>query len=174
MRECITQLGVRLVEPGPPGNRDVNAEIGRAQALHLIERGYRQVAYAHLLDKRQDTFGAARERGAKQACQAHGLTAPRVIRLTPSVDDAITQLRALGAGTAVACYNDNVAAALLGGCRELGLRVPHDIALAGTDDTPIARLSFPAITTFGYTLGPFVSEVSREIRDALRERHGHT
>ena len=166
LRERIAQLGIRLVEPGPPDNRDVNTEIGRAQALHLIERGYRQIAYAHLSDKRQDTFGDARERGAREACEVHGLTRPRVIRLAPSVDEAVTQLRALEAGTAVACYNDDVAATLLGGCRELGLRVPHDIALAGTDDTAIARLSFPAITTFGYALGPYVSDAAEVIRDA--------
>jgi DNA-binding LacI/PurR family transcriptional regulator len=167
LRECLAQLGVRLVEPGRPGSRDVNAEIGRTQALHLIERGFRQIAYAHLLGKRQDTFGAERERGAAEACEAHGLPRPAVIRLAPSADEAVTQLRSLAAGTAVACYNDDVAAALLGGCRELGLRVPHDIALAGTDGTAIARLSFPAITTFDYALGPFVSEASREILGAL-------
>jgi DNA-binding LacI/PurR family transcriptional regulator len=167
LRECIEGLGVRLVEPGPPGDRDVNVEIGRAQALHLIERGYRRLAYAHLLDERQDTFGDQREQGVARACERHGLPRPRVVRLAPSVTEATAQLRALEAGTAVACYNDDVAAALLGGCRELGLRVPRDIALAGTGDTPIARLSVPAITTFGYALGPAVSEASREILDAL-------
>ena len=167
LRACIEGLGVRLVEPGPAGDRDVNVEIGYAQALHLIERGYRRVAYAYLRDKRQDTFANQRGQGVAGACARHGLPRPEVVRLAPSVDEAIAQLRTVEAGTAVACYNDDVAAALLGGCRELGLRVPRDIALAGTDDTPIARLSVPAITTFGYALGPAVSEASREIIDAL-------
>ena len=167
LRECIAGLGVRLVEPGPPGDHDVNVEIGRAQALHLIERGYHRVAYANLRDKRQDTFANERERGVAQACERHGVPCPRVVRLVPSVAEAVAALSEIEAGTAVACYNDDVAAALLAGCRELSLRVPRDIALAGTDDTPIARLSVPAITTFGYALGPAVSQASREILDAL-------
>jgi DNA-binding LacI/PurR family transcriptional regulator len=167
LRDRIESRGVRLVEAGPPGDRNVNVEIGRAQALHLIERGYRQVAYAHLRDERRDSFGDARERGVAQACEQHGLPCPRVVRLAPSAPEAIGQLRALGAGLAIACYNDNVAAALLRGCQELGLRVPQDIALAGTDDTPIARLADPAITTFGYALGPAVSQAVRQILAAL-------
>jgi DNA-binding LacI/PurR family transcriptional regulator len=167
LRDRIENSGVRLVEPGPPGDRDVNVEIGQAQARHLLERGYRRVAYAHLCDQRKDSFGSARERGVARVCEHHGLPRPPAVRLAASVDEAIAQLRALGPGTAIACYNDDVAAALLRGCRELGLWVPQDVALAGTDDTPIARLSDPAITTFGYALGPAVSEAAREILAAL-------
>jgi DNA-binding LacI/PurR family transcriptional regulator len=167
LRECVEGLGVRLVEPGPAGDRDVNAEIGHAQAQHLIERGYRRVAYARPRDPRQDIFGDQREQGVARACERHGLPRPQVVRLALNVAEATARLRGLQAGTAVACYNDEVAAALLGGCRELGLRVPRDIALAGTDDTPIARLSVPAITTFGYALGPAISEASQEIIGAL-------
>jgi len=49
--------------------------------------------------------------------------------------------------TAVFAANDLMAMGALVACRELGIRVPDDIALAGFDDIPAARLVHPALTT---------------------------
>ncbi len=49
--------------------------------------------------------------------------------------------------TAVFAANDLMAMGALLACRELGIRVPDDIALAGFDDIPAARLVNPALTT---------------------------
>ncbi|HWV25031.1 MAG TPA: LacI family DNA-binding transcriptional regulator, partial [Thermomicrobiales bacterium] len=43
--------------------------------------------------------------------------------------------------------NDLMAMGALLACRDLGVDVPHDIALAGFDDIPAARLVHPALTT---------------------------
>lgn len=167
-RARLADLEVPLIEPGRLGGPDVNTEIGRAQGRHLIERGYRAVAYAHLRDSRRDPFGGReRERGVAEVCELHGLPRPRSLSLAVDAAEATSRVRALAAGTAIACYNDDVAAALLAGCRGLGLAVPRDIALAGTDDTAVARLSVPAITTFGYDLGPAVDEAARSVLAAL-------
>jgi LacI family transcriptional regulator len=49
--------------------------------------------------------------------------------------------------TAVFAANDLMAMGALLACRELGIRVPDDIALAGFDDIPAARLVHPTLTT---------------------------
>lgn len=49
--------------------------------------------------------------------------------------------------TAVFAANDLMAMGALIACRELGIRVPHDIALAGFDDIPAAKLVTPPLTT---------------------------
>ena len=49
--------------------------------------------------------------------------------------------------TAVWAANDLMAMGALLACREAGIRVPDDIALAGFDDIPAARLVHPPLTT---------------------------
>ena len=49
--------------------------------------------------------------------------------------------------TAVFAANDLMAMGALLACREAGLAVPEDIALAGFDNIPAARLVHPALTT---------------------------
>lgn len=49
--------------------------------------------------------------------------------------------------TAVFAANDLMAMGALLACRELGIRVPEDMALAGFDDIPAAKLVNPALTT---------------------------
>jgi LacI family transcriptional regulator len=49
--------------------------------------------------------------------------------------------------TAVFAANDLIALGALVAARGAGLRVPDDIALAGFDDIPAARLVSPALTT---------------------------
>ncbi|MBA2666250.1 MAG: LacI family DNA-binding transcriptional regulator [Trueperaceae bacterium] len=48
---------------------------------------------------------------------------------------------------AIVCNNDVVAVGVLHGCRELGRRVPEDIAVIGHGDMAYARLVTPALTT---------------------------
>lgn len=51
------------------------------------------------------------------------------------------------APTAVFAANDAMAVGALNAFRDAGVRVPHDIALAGFDDIPIARYVTPSLTT---------------------------
>ena len=45
------------------------------------------------------------------------------------------------------CYNDLVAVGALQACRELGRRVPDDVAVTGWDDIVLAELVSPSLTT---------------------------
>ena len=49
--------------------------------------------------------------------------------------------------TAVFAGNDMMAIGCLSALNEAGLRVPHDVALAGFDDIPISRYVNPPLTT---------------------------
>jgi DNA-binding LacI/PurR family transcriptional regulator len=49
--------------------------------------------------------------------------------------------------TAVAAYNDDIAATLVGAALRMGLRLPEDLAVIGHDDTPLATMLEPQLST---------------------------
>lgn len=150
-RELLGRRAVELLDPAQFPGPDINAQIGALQARYLIGRGYRRLAYAHLRDARQDPFGGPRELALADECRANGLDEPRILHLGITPEDALAALAELGTpGYAVACYNDDVATALLYAAREKGWRVPDDIALIGMDNTPLSRLTNPPLTTMGF------------------------
>ncbi|WP_105967748.1 LacI family DNA-binding transcriptional regulator [Streptomyces geranii] len=150
-RQLLERRGVEAIDPQSASHPDVNAEIGRLQARHLIDRGYRRLAYAHLHDARSDTFGGPREREFADECRARGVDAPQIVALGINAEDAAVALDQLGGpGFAIGCYNDDVATALLHAASLRGWRVPQELALIGMDHTPLSRLTTPPLTTVEY------------------------
>ena len=49
--------------------------------------------------------------------------------------------------TAVAAFNDEVAALVLGAAIRLGVSVPDELAIIGHDDIPLAQLVVPSLST---------------------------
>ena len=49
--------------------------------------------------------------------------------------------------TAIICSHDNIAAASITQCRQLGYKVPEDISIIGFDDLPMAAYTSPPLTT---------------------------
>ncbi|PRY13947.1 LacI family DNA-binding transcriptional regulator [Kineococcus rhizosphaerae] len=153
-----------LDERGVPGfdtttDGDLNADIGRLQAQHLVARGYRRLAFAHLRDSRQDPYGASREEAVAQVCAAAGLPAPTVLGLGINLDDATQALDALAPGYGVACYNDDVAITLLTAAGQRGWNVPTDLGLIGMDNIPLSGVTAPRLTTIEYELSAVAQNV---------------
>ncbi len=64
--------------------------------------------------------------------------------------------------TAVCANNDSAARGVYQACAELGLRVPEDISVFGTDDEPAAAMVIPSLSTFAIdTRKMFFSLVNR-------------
>jgi len=156
-RDVLDQRGIPGFDTTTGGN--LNYQIGRMQAEHLIARGYRRIAFAHLRDARQDPYGDDRETAVADACQAAGLPAPTVVGLGIDRDDAAAALDLLDAGFGIACYNDDIAITLLTAAAKRGWRVPEDLGLIGMDNTPLSHVTDPPLTTVGYDLAA-VAQVS--------------
>ena len=88
--------------------------------------------------------------GFRAACDQLGLPEPDVIELAIDPDEATAHLRKLDRSTAIACYNDDVALALLFAAQHLGIAVPGALALVGVDNSALGRAAFPRLTTIGY------------------------
>lgn len=149
-RRILNERGVPGFDPPQGGNLDY--AIGQLQAEHLVSRGYRKLAFAHLQDNRADPYGADREQAVRDVCAAAGLAAPVVLGLGINPDQARQALESVGPGYGIVCYNDNVAITLLVAISRKGWKVPSDVGLIGMDHTPLSRVTEPQLTTVGYDL----------------------
>lgn len=146
-RDRLRERGAVVVGPGGAATNELAGEL---QAGHLADRGHTRLDFALIDDPRHDQYGPERLRGFARACARRGLAEPRTWHVPLDRDRARGVLEgALGADrpSAMGCYNDDVAATLAAAARDLGVRVPEDLALIGMDDTVSGRVAEPAITT---------------------------
>jgi DNA-binding LacI/PurR family transcriptional regulator len=123
---------------------------GRLATEHLLARGRRSIAF----------FGdtnlpevAQRYEGYRQALEHAGVPVVASLAwpasfLADSARDAINGLRQRGvAFDAIFACSDLIAMIAISTLRELGLRVPEDVAVVGYDDVVLAAHFHPSITT---------------------------
>jgi LacI family gluconate utilization system Gnt-I transcriptional repressor len=124
-------------------------DAGRAMTDHLLDRGYRRIAF---IGAQLDERTLRRADGYRQAMQAAGLADPalEVMTAEPSTIALGARLvqRALALGCdAVFCCNDDLAHGAIYHCQRHGIRVPQDVAIAGFNDLPASALMMPSLTT---------------------------
>lgn len=91
-----------------------------------------------------------RTMGWEDALRAAGLEIPAIIAADwePSSGRQVgLQLADRPDVTAVICGNDEVAMGVIRGLHEAGKRVPDDVSVVGFDDSPLAAVAIPALTT---------------------------
>ena len=116
----LAGLGHRRVAfiEGPPGNRDASERLrGYRQAMRRVGEWSREL----------EIPGNFREEAGYEACG-------RIRKLRPRP-------------SAVFAANDSMAIGLLYACREAGVCVPEELAIAGFDDIPIVRFITPSLTS---------------------------
>jgi LacI family transcriptional regulator len=115
---------------------------------HLRALGHRVVAYVGGPERswsdarRRAGLAAAKERYPDVETFAVGSFRPRV-----EGGRAAADLVVASGATAVLAYNDLVALGLVTRLRERGVSVPQDLSVVGFDDTFVATLASPALTT---------------------------
>ncbi|WP_313081324.1 substrate-binding domain-containing protein, partial [Atlantibacter sp.] len=123
---------------------------------HLIQQGHTRIGYlcsTHAISDAED-----RLQGYYYALKEHGLPCNDRLVTFAEPDEsggeqAMTEL--LGRGkqfTAVACYNDSMAAGAMGVLNDNGIDVPKEISLIGFDDVLISRYVRPRLTTVRYPI----------------------
>ena len=123
----------------------------RLAAEHLLSLGHRRVALAGGLP--QSSSAQRREAGFVAALAAVGLSAPdaAVSRLGYRPEEGRAALRRLVAApdppTGLVVANLNAAIGVLGEARQLGLRVPEDLAVVAVHDAWTAENTWPPLTT---------------------------
>ena len=149
MRACgITRI---VPEPGRPITLDdwpVLTEGPTLQIEHLYQLGHRRIGFATTGDPRTSLLLDTRVRAAGQAAARLGLDPLDVQQVDhDGVARAAVGHWHAGGVTAVAAYNDDIAAMVVGAAIRSGLAVPAELAVIGHDDTPLATLFVPSIST---------------------------
>lgn len=141
----------RLVpDPDPDVTDSEYPEAGPGlQIEHLHDLGHQHIAFAGSRDPRVADLVAIRRSHAEQAASSLGLpplVTADVDHLSPELPDLIRGWLRAGV-TAVAAYNDDIAAAVVGTALRIGIRVPDDLSVIGHDDAPIAHIFEPQLST---------------------------
>ncbi len=159
--ELVTTLrerGMPFVIVGDPGlgPEDLCVDVDNVAAAfeiteHLLSLGHTNIAYLPGKDNVRPTH--ERERGWRDAHTARGIT-PRQTVPYPGgwtreygYERAIDMLKGTDRPSAIFAMDDELAMGAMMAGRELGLRIGHDLSVAGFDDVPEAAQSDPPLTT---------------------------
>jgi LacI family transcriptional regulator, galactose operon repressor len=149
-----------------------NAEGIEILVDHMVAHGHERLGL--LAGSRSETSGHERLAAFRNAVARHGLDADaaHVGGERWTRDDGLRATRAMLAAehppTAIVSCSVELALGAIPACRELGLRIPDDVALATFDDAYFAELLDPPLTAVAYD----PSEVGRRAAELLVQAMG--
>ena len=160
----VTLVGLHLQEATSFDTVNNDDRFGaRLVVRHLVENGYRNIAYFSL-DMPPPLDGVTvtlREQGYRETMKEAGLSRQiRVVLASQTARDIQVAARHLLESRtrpdAIFCWTDFVALEMLSVARELGLKVPEDVAIVGYDNILFCDLAQNALTSIdqsGQVLG---------------------
>ena len=143
-----------------------NTQAGVLATRHLIQRGYRRIAFVSESDS--TTFDADRVSGYCRELAAKGLPVDHdlIIHTGAGIENAIDVVQSLLSSSdrpdAVLCGSDVIALGAVRAANRAGLSIPDDFGVLSFDNTAITNLSEPGITSMDvdtYELGVQTAEI---------------
>jgi len=176
----LVELGVPIVVFGQLDNEPDavpfdsifvdNAAAADALVTHLVEQGHTRIGM--ITGPTGITRREGRVRGFHAVVTRHGLASIDTLLRGGDFTEvggyqAMQQLLTLQPRpTAVFAANDLMAIGALNATRDAGLTVPGDLAVAGFDDIPVARMIHPSLTT----VAQFPEPIGRRAGELLFDR----
>ena len=125
---------------------------GQAAARHLVELGHRRIAY--LGGRASAECSQARLGGFRSALDEAGVSLPEEYVLSTEdfhyedgLQGAPRLLSLAQRPSAIFAASDELARGVIEAAHSVGLSVPDDLSIVGFDDTEIARIASPPLTT---------------------------
>jgi LacI family transcriptional regulator len=154
------------------------AQGARAATELLLSKGHRRIGFINEVGPLPAMVG--RLEGYKQALAAHnvafdpGLVRQGVVTAPVGYTLATDLLQGPHRPSALFCYNDSLAMGAYDAARDLGLRIPDDLAIVGFDNLEIIAAQLrPALTTVElphYAMGQWAVEfLIRQIEHTIDE-----
>ena len=148
-----------------------NIDAGRRIADHLHNRGYRQIAFLgeHRKSIRNANWDNRLFGLAGELALLGSSNGVRSLNFAPTDGRALSSvLRGKSRVDAIVCGNDECAATVLKTLRELGKRVPEDVAVIGFDDIALARTTEPPLTTISQPIRKIAATAFKSLLARIR------
>ncbi|GAB3226822.1 LacI family DNA-binding transcriptional regulator [Glycomyces halotolerans] len=178
--ERLEESGIPIVLCGTPAGLNPAAYVdcdnrsGARQAVeYLAEKGCKRIGV--IAGPQDMSVGVDRLNGYRDGLRGHRLPVEdRLVAIAGGFDEAsgIKAARQLfdeaGELDAILAASDPLAIATLRVARERGVRVPEDLALIGFDDSPLAEVSEPPLTTVHQPTETMGREMARLLCGRIR------
>lgn len=147
-------------------------EAVRKTVNYLVIRGHRHIMLAPPLRYNMNLGKGFRERAYKEALEENGIPFDESMICTntdsleticATVFDRLFAGKAADRPTAIIAGNDYIAGYLMQYLKSLNLRVPEDVAVVGMDNTYLAEMLTPQLTSVNFSREDF----SRELVDSM-------
>lgn len=154
---------------GVPSVITDNAAGARRAVEHLAEHGHRSVSY--VAGPEASWVDGIRWAATRAAGEDLGVKVRQLGAYPPTVEGGVYAAQTLlgQAVTGVVCYNDQLAIGLMRGLSRLRVKVPSDISVVGFDNTLVAELVTPGLTTVA---APLASLGSTAVQSLLAHVDG--
>ena len=140
---------------------------------HLIQLGHERIGF--LWGGLAHRSSTERHAGYEHALKDYGVTVDKHLVLPGdyTFDDGFRGARRLLAlrdrPTAIFGSNDEIAAGVLAAAKSAGMSVPYDLSIAGFEDSPISKHSWPALTTAKQATEDIARHAARLLINGLRQ-----
>lgn len=141
---------------------------------HLISQGHKNIAFIAGEETHKSTI--ERLNGYKAALEKAGIAIDEslIIKGTYSFETGVKSSETLLAmsphPTAVFACNDEIAAGTLFGARMKGVEVPQELAIAGFENSPFSRQTFPPLTTASQPTNEIAQHAAASLIQYLRAK----
>lgn len=144
-REVPTVLVTQIEDPPPVIDTIASDDIAGAfmATEHLLQTGARSIAY---VTRSSSATSRARIKGVEKACQAAG-TNFVIKQYAPQDSQALQEMITSRSFDAMLCNNDLTAAEVIRLARSEGIKVPEELSVIGYDNTPLAQLVYPSLSS---------------------------
>jgi LacI family transcriptional regulator len=172
---------VLVSAPVGPGAFDVitiaNYDGARAMVQHLLDLGHRRIA---IIKGSEGNYDAAeRLQGYRSALTEAGVSPSPALEASGDFSESsgFRATRELLAGTpvptAIFAANDSMAIGALSALREAKRRVPEDVAVAGFDDSPLARFLEPPLSSVHVDISALGERATLRLLEAICDKAEH-
>ncbi|MFT3763645.1 MAG: LacI family DNA-binding transcriptional regulator [Pseudoxanthomonas sp.] len=144
---------------------------------HLIQLGHQRIGF--LWGGPEHRSSGERHAGYEQALKDYGIEIDKhlIVPGDYTFDDGFRGARRLLAlrepPTAIFGCNDEIAAGVLAAARSGGIDVPFELSIAGFEDSPFSRQSWPALTTAKQATEDIAKQAARLLIAGLRHDAGN-